>query len=78
MNAFAVLILVCASALRPGDCQRETALDVIIGPNATNEIMCAIHSQAFYAQTEMARTLRRGEYLKIMCSRTSIGHGNVG
>lgn len=78
MNTFAVLILVCASALQPKDCQRETALDIIIGPNASNEVMCAMQSQAFFAQTEMTRALANGEYVKVMCSRTAIGQGNIG
>jgi hypothetical protein len=75
---FSVLILICSTALTPPQCQRETALDVIQGPQVANEIQCGLHGQAFYAETVMGGALREGEYLKLKCQRTTINGGNVG
>ena len=75
---FKVLILVCSATLAPSECQPETALEVVQGPEARNEIACALQSQAYFAQTALGRDLQPGEYVKIRCRRTSIGKGNVG
>lgn len=72
----AVLIFVCSITVAPADCNRATAIDVIAGPEAANEIQCGLHSQAFYAETALG--IGPGEYLKVTCTRTSIGRGNVG
>jgi len=65
---FQVLILVCAVDLAPAECQRETAIDIIIGPSASNEIMCARDGQAYVAQTPFVVA---GEtYPKILCTRS--------
>jgi hypothetical protein len=62
------MILVCSVNLSPADCQVETALDVISGPQAQNAISCGLQGQALIASTSIAR---RGpdEYIKIKCSR---------
>jgi hypothetical protein len=53
--------------LAPADCQQETAIDVIIGPPASNETMCARDGQAYVAQTPFVVA---GEtYPKILCAR---------
>ena len=75
---FKVLILVCAANLAPSECQPDTALEVLQGPEARNEIACALQSQAYFAQTALGRDLQPGEYVKIRCRRTAIGKGNVG
>ena len=75
---FKVLILVCAAGMAPRDCQAHNALEVVQGPEARNEIACALQSQAYFAQTALGRNLRPGEYVKIRCRRTAIGKGNVG
>ncbi len=63
---FQVLILVCSVDLAPSDCQIETALDVIRGPVAANEVMCGLYGQAYIAQTTLAPH-GPGEYVKIRC-----------
>lgn len=71
-----VLILVCAATLSRPDCQPETALIVIQGPDAPNEVACALQSQAYFAGSGIE--LAEGEWLKIVCRRSGIGKGNVG
>lgn len=70
---FKVLILVCSVSVSPADCQINTALDVITGPEASNEIQCGLFGQAFYAETAMGGQQRADEYLKVKCTRTTIG-----
>jgi len=67
---FQVLILVCAIAVAPPDCQPGSAIETIRGPEAANEVACGFHGQAYFAQHHR---LRDGEYLKVTCTRTSIG-----
>ena len=66
---FKVILLVCAAHLAPGDCQPDTALYLLNGPDASNEVMCGMQSQAYLAETWLGRTLAEGEYLKIVCRR---------
>jgi hypothetical protein len=78
MSLFQVVILVCAMTMPRGDCQPDTALDVIRGPDAQNELMCGFHGQAYLASSAIGRRLRTDEYVKIKCTRTGIGVANVG
>jgi hypothetical protein len=71
-----VLLLVCAAATPRIDCSESTARIVVQGPDAPNAVVCAMQSQAYFAQTSLH--IGEREYLKITCSRTSIGKGNVG
>ena len=73
MMLFKMLILVCSVALPHADCQPNTALDVIQGPEVANELMCGFQGQAYLATTALGVHLGRNEYLKIKCSRTTIG-----
>jgi hypothetical protein len=75
---FAVVLFVCAVTVAPVSCTRETALDVLAGPAATNEITCGLYAQAFYAETAMGRDMRDDEYLMWRCTRTVIAEGSVG
>jgi len=59
-------------ALSPSDCQRNTARQVIVGPGAQNEAMCAFYGQAYISSTAIGQ-LHRDEYVKVQCSRSSIG-----
>ena len=63
---YLVVMLVCSAAQSPMECQRETAREVIIGPQ-----VAAIGECSLVGQTTMAATslLERGagEYLKIRC-----------
>lgn len=71
---FAVLILICAAALAPAECDRSNAKDVI-AIEAPNEIACGLLAQQTAAQTGLVTP---GYKLVTRCIRTSIGKGNVG
>ena len=65
---FDVILLVCATSVFGGDCNSETARIVMKGPDAPNEIACAMQSQAYFASTDLQ--IGEDEYLKIRCQRT--------
>jgi hypothetical protein len=67
MSPFIVYILMCAASTAPSDCDRRTAVDVVLGPEARNEIMCGLAAQEMFAQTALQP--KDGEYLKIFCQR---------
>lgn len=69
---FEVLILVCSVALSPDECQADTAVAVIDGPASPNEVMCGLHGQAYLASTAIAPR-HEDEYVKVTCSRSTIG-----
>lgn len=75
---FKVILLICAASLEPSDCQPQTAIDVLQGPVAANEITCGLHSQAYLAESALSASLSKDSYLKVVCTRTSIGKSNVG
>ncbi|MDW6026503.1 hypothetical protein SAZ10_32555 [Mesorhizobium sp. BAC0120] len=66
-----MLILVCSVNVSPADCQQETALDIIQGPQVASVFECGMASQAMAAQTSI---LRHGsdEYMKVKCSRLKV------
>ena len=68
---FKVILLVCAANITPGDCKADTALYLLNGPDASNEVMCGMQSQAYLAQTWIGQSLTDGEYLKIVCRARS-------
>lgn len=70
MQFFKVILLVCATSVPRGDCRIETAVQVINGPDAHNEIACGMKSQAYLAETQIGR-LAEDEYLKILCRRSA-------
>ncbi len=43
---FQVLVLVCSIGVAPMDCQTDTAIETIRGPEAANEIQCGLYGQA--------------------------------
>jgi hypothetical protein len=67
MNPFVVYILLCAASTAPGDCDTRNAVDVVLGPEARNEIMCGLQAQEMFAKTSILP--RDGEYVKISCVR---------
>jgi hypothetical protein len=69
---FQILVLVCSISVAPPDCQTDTAIKTIQGPEAANEIQCGLYGQAYFAQVSQHQ-LGGDEYLKVMCTRTSIG-----
>jgi hypothetical protein len=62
-----VILLVCATSIAPSDCKADNALYFLNGPDATNEVSCAMQSQAYLAQTWNGRSMAGDEYLKIVC-----------
>jgi hypothetical protein len=66
---FKVILLVCAANTAPGDCRADTALHLLNGPDASNEVMCGMQSQAYLAQTWIGQSLAEGDYVKILCRR---------
>jgi hypothetical protein len=70
-DMFKVFLVVCALRVQPSECSELTALHVLKGPDCKNEIVCAKMSQAYLASTELGRTLRENEYLKVRCERKS-------
>jgi hypothetical protein len=70
MNPIAVVILICSASLGRAECQLNTALDVIRGPNVANEMMCALSGQSTIAATAIAPD-GSDEYVKIICVRAT-------
>jgi hypothetical protein len=62
-----VVILICSTNLSPMDCQSNTALDVIYGPQTSNAMMCGMQGQAFVARTAIVGR-SPNEFIKIRCS----------
>jgi hypothetical protein len=60
------------NAIAPPDCQTDTAMKTLRGPEAANEVQCGLYGQAYFAQMGQY-TMTDGQYLKVMCTRTSIG-----
>ena len=75
---FRVILLVCAAHIHQSDCQINTALTVLQGPDASNEMACGLQSQAYFASTALAETLADDEYLKVTCIKSSADKRNVG
>ena len=67
MSPYVVYIFLCATSTSHADCDRRTALDVVMGPSAANEIACGFGAQALMAQSDITPT--DGEYMKIACLR---------
>ena len=67
MSPYVIYILLCAASTAPGDCDTRNAIDVVLGPEANNEIMCGLESQEMLAKTSLRP--RDGEYVKISCAR---------
>jgi hypothetical protein len=55
--------------IAPQDCERDDAVDVIVGPAAANELVCGFSGQAYLAGTALAPT--DGNYVKIKCTRAA-------
>jgi len=65
MNPFVVYILLCAASTAPGDCNTRSAIDVVLGPEARNEVMCGLEAQEMFAKTSLNH--RQG------CHLTNVG-----
>ena len=67
MTALVVYIFICAASTAPADCDRRTAIDVALGPQASNELTCGLGAQEMIARTAVRP--KDGEYMKIACVR---------
>ena len=67
MTSLVVYIFLCAASTAPADCDRTNAIDVAIGPQASNELMCGLGAQEMMARTAIRP--KDGEYFKIACVR---------
>ena len=67
MSSFLVYIFICAASTARGDCDNHSAIDVVLGPEVRNEIMCGLQAQEMFAQTAIAP--KDGQYVKISCIR---------
>ena len=66
---FIAYILVCAAGQQPWECTRYTALDVVQAEPAKNEMMCGFYAQAALAGASIGRSLRDGQWTKVVCER---------
>ena len=71
MGFVKVVLLICATSLPRAECQPESALDVILGPETTSLSFCGFQAQAFLARMAFSEKLHEGTYLKIQCT---LGH----
>jgi len=62
-----MLILICAANVSAPDCQVETALDIIHGPQVASVFECGMASQVMAARTSLLRRAP-GEYMKVRCT----------
>lgn len=66
------LILVCAIAVTPdiSRCDPTNARIVMRAPEAyTNPVTCAMHGQAYIAETAVGRALTANDRVKVTCMR---------
>jgi len=68
MSGYAIMVLICSTALSHADCQPKTALDVVRGPRVDNVVMCSLNAQMMMARTDLVQ----GDnlYMKVMCTPT--------
>ena len=66
MAGYSIMILICSTTLSHSDCQANTALDVVRGPQVDNQVMCALNAQTMIARTNLIRA-SGSEYLKVIC-----------
>ena len=66
MSGFSIVILICSTALSQSECQLNTALDVVRGPQVNNPVMCGLNAQTMMARTDLVRD---GEqYMRVVCT----------
>ncbi len=68
MSGYAIVVLICSTALSHADCQPKTAIDVVRGPQVDNVVMCSLNAQMMMARTDLVQ----GDnlYMKVMCTPT--------
>jgi hypothetical protein len=66
------LILVCSIAITPdlADCDPVNARIVMRTPESyASPVTCAMHGQAYLAETAVGRALHRNDRVKVVCMR---------
>jgi hypothetical protein len=69
MPGYSIVILICSTALSHSDCQPNTALDFVRGPQVDNPVMCALNAQAMLARTDLVQ-VGGAQYMKVVCARS--------
>ncbi len=67
MQLFAVA-LICAASMPAQDCNRTTALDVVVS-RAVTPIVCALRGQALFACGPLGAGVGEGAYVTVVCER---------
>ena len=67
MSGYAIVILICSTALSHSDCQPRTAFDVVRGPQVDNAIMCSLNAQMMMARTDLVQG-DSTQYMKVVCT----------
>ncbi|WP_298962510.1 hypothetical protein [uncultured Methylobacterium sp.] len=69
MAGLLTVALICASTVLAQDCTRDTALDVIVAP-AASEMTCLMQGETLAASSQALRGPDR--YLKVSCERRKV------
>lgn len=70
MHPLIAVVLICASTVARSDCRADTAIDVLIPPEADSYSLCGLQSQAYIAGS--ALRVGDGRYMKIVCTRQQV------
>ncbi len=74
---YAVFIAVCLVGTPHKDCDQRTAVDWVSAPEAQMGLGgCLLHGEEYAANSRLVTEGK--EYIRIFCTATSIGKGNVG
>ena len=68
MTGLLTVALICAATLAPAECNRDTALDVLVQPSAS-PFACLFGGEAMVAGGAFGRDRSPDTYLKIGCER---------
>lgn len=61
---YQVIVLVCGMGMPHGECNRDSAFDVIVAPELQTLGMCGLHGQQYLAGTVIPLD---DSYVKIQC-----------
>jgi hypothetical protein len=67
MSGYSILILICSTTLSHSDCQPNTAVDVVRGPEVDNAILCTFNAQTMIARTDLVQA-DGSQYMKVVCT----------
>ena len=72
MDAFAAVILICATTVAAPDCNESNALDVL-SRTVSSELACTMGWQEVIARSDLKDGLGSDTYLKTVCRRVRPG-----